>query len=134
MDKIAALDPGRDKCGFAVVAMDGSVVTQKIIDTITMTEAIKEATEGHGCCRLVMGNGTTSSAARDRIEKAFPELEVEMVDEYNTTQLAKGEYWKSNPPRGLKKLIPITMQVPPVPVDDYVAVILARRYIAKNRR
>ena len=67
MDKIAALDPGRDKCGFAVVAMDGSVVTQKIIDTITMTEAIKEATEGHGCCRLVMGNGTTSSAARERI-------------------------------------------------------------------
>lgn len=134
MDKIAALDPGRDKCGFAVVAMDGSVVTQKIIDTITMTEAIKEATEAHGCCRLVMGNGTTSSAARKRIEKAFPELEVEMVDEYNTTQLAKGEYWKANPPRGLKKLIPITMQVPPVPVDDYVAVILARRYIAKNRR
>ncbi|MDD6219070.1 MAG: pre-16S rRNA-processing nuclease YqgF [Selenomonadaceae bacterium] len=134
MDKIAALDPGRDKCGFAVVAMDGSVVTQKIIDTITMTEAIKEATEGHGCCRLVMGNGTTSSAARERIEKVFPELEVEMVDEYNTTQLAKGEYWKANPPRGLKKLIPITMQVPPVPVDDYVAVILARRYIAKNRR
>ena len=41
MDKIAALDPGRDKCGFAVVAMDGSVVTQKIIDTITMTEDIK---------------------------------------------------------------------------------------------
>ena len=134
MDKIAALDPGRDKCGFAVVAMDGSVVTQKIIDTMTMTEAIKEATEGHGCCRLVMGNGTTSSAARERIAKAFPELEVEMVDEYNTTQLAKGEYWKANPPRGLKKLIPITMQVPPVPVDDYVAVILARRYIAKNRR
>lgn len=134
MDKIAALDPGRDKCGFAVVAMDGSVVTQKIIDTITMTEAIKEATEGHGCCRLVMGNGTTSSAARERIAKEFPELEVEMVDEYNTTQLAKGEYWKANPPRGLKKLIPITMQVPPVPVDDYVAVILARRYIAKNRR
>lgn len=134
MDKIAALDPGRDKCGFAVVAMDGSVVTQKIIDTITMTEAIKEATEGHGCCRLVMGNGTTSSAARERIAKTFPELEVEMVDEYNTTQLAKGEYWKANPPRGLKKLIPITMQVPPVPVDDYVAVILARRYIAKNRR
>ena len=57
-----------------------------------------------------------------------------MVDEYNTTQLAKGEYWKANPPRGLKKLIPITMQVPPVPVDDYVAVILARRYIANNRR
>ena len=37
-------------------------------------------------------------------------------------KLAKGEYWKANPPNGWRRLIPVTMQVPPVPVDDFVAV------------
>ena len=56
-----------------------------------------------------------------------------VVDEYRTTEMAKKEYWKVNPPRGLKKLIPLGMQVPPVPVDDFVAVILARRYISGGK-
>ena len=42
------------------------------------------------------------------------------------------DYWREHPPRGLMRLIPVTMQVPPVPVDDYVAVILAERYFDKK--
>ena len=30
---IAALDPGRDKCGFAILAKDGRVIWQKVIET-----------------------------------------------------------------------------------------------------
>jgi hypothetical protein len=55
-------------------------------------------------------------------------------DEYRTTELAKGEYWKANPPKGWRRLIPVTMQVPPVPVDDFVAVILARRFLPEEQQ
>jgi len=32
------------------------------------------------------------------------------------------------------RLIPVTMRTPPVPVDDYVAVILAERFFRQNCR
>ena len=61
-----------------------------------------------------------------------PALEILVRDEYRTTEMAKGEYWKANPPKGWRRLLPVTMQVPPVPVDDFVAVILGRRYLKES--
>ena len=74
-----------------------------------------------------MGDGTTSREARKRIEAAFPALALRVVDERHTTEQARVEYWRARPPTGWRRLIPTSMQVPPVPVDDFVAVILARR-------
>ena len=34
--------------------------------------------------------------------------------------------------RGLRRLLPTSMQVPPVPVDDFVAVILGTRFLARE--
>jgi hypothetical protein len=34
------------------------------------------------------------------------------------------------PPQGLKKLIPQGMRLPPVPIDDIVAILLIERYLA----
>ena len=33
MERIAALDPGREKCGFAVLAEGGEVLMQRVIET-----------------------------------------------------------------------------------------------------
>ena len=126
---IAALDPGRDKCGFAVLDDQGKVCLQLVLDTASLEAGVQAACRQYGFARLIEGNGTTSQSARARLEKALPELEIVVVDEYRTTELAKGEYWKANPPKGWRRLLPVTMQVPPVPVDDFVAVILARRYL-----
>ena len=32
-----------------------------------------------------------------------------------------------------KKLIPLGMQVPPVPVDDYAAIVIGRKYLKDNK-
>ena len=127
---IAALDPGRDKCGFAVLSEAGQVLCQRVIETQKLLEEITAAKADYGFSRLVMGNGTTSKIARQRLA-GLPDLDVLVRDEYRTTEMARGEYWKAHPPTGWKRLIPVTMQVPPVPVDDFVAVILARRYLAE---
>lgn len=126
---IAALDPGRDKCGFAVLDDSGKVCMQQVIETSALEQQVQAAYQQYHFNRLVEGNGTTSSSALERLEKALPSLDILLVEEYRTTELAKGEYWKANPPKGWRRLLPVTMQVPPVPVDDFVAVILARRYL-----
>jgi RNase H-fold protein (predicted Holliday junction resolvase) len=128
---IAALDPGRDKCGFAVLEEDGKVLSQRVIETQNLIAEITTAKATYGFSRLVMGNGTTSKEARQRLSEV-PALEILIRDEYRTTEMAKGEYWKANPPKGWRRLLPVTMQVPPVPVDDFVAVILGRRYLKES--
>ncbi|MBQ4213020.1 MAG: pre-16S rRNA-processing nuclease YqgF [Selenomonas sp.] len=128
---IAALDPGRDKCGFAVLDEDGRVLSQRVIETQNLIAEITTAKATYGFSRLVMGNGTTSKEARQRLSEV-PALEILVRDEYRTTEMAKGEYWKANPPKGWRRLLPVTMQVPPVPVDDFVAVILGRRYLKES--
>ena len=127
---IAALDPGRDKCGFAVLQENGSILQQRVIETPCLEQEISGALAKYTIDILVMGNGTTSRQAQQRIQKACPQLRILVVDEYRTTELAKKAYWKAKPPRGWRRLLPVSMQVPPVPVDDFVAVILARRYLA----
>lgn len=128
---IAALDPGRDKCGFAVLGQDGKVLFQRVIATANLITEITTAKAAYGFSRLIMGNGTTSKDARSRLA-VVPELEILIRDEYRTTEMAKGEYWKAHPPKGWRRLLPVTMQVPPVPVDDFVAVILGRRYLKES--
>ncbi len=128
---IAALDPGREKCGLAVMTAEGEVLLQKVIETAQLEQEMQTVVREHGAGRLILGNGTTSRQAQERIAEALPALEICVVDEYRTTEQAKKEYWKAHPPTGWRRLLPVTMQVPPVPVDDFVAVILARRHIGE---
>ncbi len=130
-ESLAALDPGRDKCGLAVLSGDGEILFQKVIETNLLEQELRQMNEHYAPRMLVLGNGTTSRQAEERIHEALPDLPVDIVDEYRTTELAKGEYWKANPPKGWRRLLPVTMQVPPVPVDDFVAVILARRHLTE---
>ena len=125
---IAALDPGRDKCGFAVLNEEGKILCQRVIGTENLMTEVNAAKADYGFSRLLIGNGTTSREAQGKLAQ-IAALEVIVRDEYRTTELAKKAYWKANPPKGWRRLIPVTMQVPPVPVDDFVAVILARRYL-----
>lgn len=131
---IIAIDPGREKCGIAVVEKTSGVVYQKVIDTKELSTIVKELSKKYQVSSIVMGNGTSSDQAKRHIETSLTEekIDVQLVDEYRTTDAAKVRYWQANPPHGLMRLIPTTMQVPPVPVDDYVAVILAERYFEES--
>jgi RNase H-fold protein (predicted Holliday junction resolvase) len=55
---------------------------------------------------------------------------VTYVDERETTLRARSLYFADHPPRGWRRLIPLGMQMPPRPIDDYAAVLIARRYLA----
>ena len=125
---VLAIDPGREKCGVAVLASDGRVLVQEVVATAALDAAVGALIRAYEP-NVIMGNGTTSADAKKRVEALG--VPVTLVDEYRTTDAAKCAYWEAHPPRGWRRLMPRGMLVPPVPVDDFVAVILAQRFLEK---
>lgn len=128
-DLVIAIDPGREKCGIAVVDRQRGVLYKKIINTSELAEAVTLQSNRYQVKQVILGSGTSSTRARVNIQSANSELNIITVNEYRTTDAARIRYWQENPPRGFKRFIPVTMLVPPVPVDDYAAVIIAERYL-----
>ena len=131
---VAAIDPGREKCGVAIVAENGEVLEQSVVATVWLADEMAERVRRFSPARILLGNGTTSRAAAATIRENLPDIPVEIVDEYRTTDDARRAYWKANPPTGWRRFFPTSMQVPPEPVDDYVAVLLAQRYLINRRK
>lgn len=130
---VLAVDPGRSKCGLAVVGSDSGVRTRAVVPREKLVETVNRFARAYSPAVVIVGGGTGSKAARTAIENMSGSTNVETVDEQFTSLDAKERFFKENPPRGLRKLIPTTLQVPNVPYDDYVAVLLAERYIAEHQ-
>lgn len=124
---VLSIDPGRDKCGVAIVSRSG-VLFRGVWETVRLGQCISGLLSQFRIDRVIVGDGTNSDAVGD-VVSCILDVEPEYVDEYLTTMEARKRYFEENPPRGLARLIPISMQVPKVPFDDYVAIILAERYL-----
>lgn len=123
------IDPGRDKCGVAVLTAAGEIKYQRVVPTEELNAVIKKLAAEFEIEKVILGDGTTHKAAAQKVSAAG--LKFELVDEKHTTEEARREFWIKNPPRGWRKLLPTSMQVPPEPVDAIVAEILVRRFLTK---
>lgn len=128
IDKILGLDPGRDKCGIAVMVRQ-QIVYHQIIDSERAIATIEQLTRQYDLNLIVMGDGTTSKDWQKLIKSASTEMLVVTVNEQNSTLEARDRYWKMYPPKGLQSLVPQGLRVPPRPVDDIVAILLIERYL-----
>ncbi|MCH8980289.1 MAG: pre-16S rRNA-processing nuclease YqgF [Armatimonadetes bacterium] len=130
---VLAIDPGHAKCGLAVArrTTDGEVelVWRKVSATEVLGDAIKEAAEACPYSLVIVGSGTRSKEIVEQLREWMPSIGILVVDERDTTLQARERYWEHNPRRGWRRLVPSTMQVPPNPVDDFVALILAERVL-----
>jgi len=127
---VVGIDPGRDKCGVAVLNSDGEIFFEKVIETANFEQTLKNLFAQYNFEIAILGDGTTHKNA-EKILRSL-NIEVKIVDEKHTTEEARRLYWKKNPPHGWRKLLPISMQVPPEPVDGIVAEILVARFLTKN--
>lgn len=78
---------------------------------------------------IIVGSGTTSKPLIADIREELPSMAILVVDEKDTTYQARERYWEHNPRRGWRRFLPSTLQVPPDPVDDYAALIIAERVL-----
>lgn len=131
-DEILAIDPGREKTGTAILK-NSDVLEHKIINSEELVQIIKSLLEKYIIKTIVMGNGTSSKKKYDLLKQEFIDRDIVLINEYRTTDEARKLYFQENPPKGWKKLIPLGMQVPPVPVDDYAAIVIGRKYLKDNK-
>ena len=114
----------------AVLTATGEIKFQRVVATEELDSTIKALAAEFQIESVILGDGTTHKAAAQKITAAG--LKFQIVDEKHTTEEARREYWKKNPPRGWRRLLPTSMQVPPEPVDAIVAEILVRRFLQQR--
>ena len=126
------IDPGRSKTGLALVDGVGKIIKLHIADSKNIDKEIVEFIKNSCPVQIVLGNGTNSRNICEVAQRVLPNVKVTVVEEAHSTEEARTLYWQENPPKGLKKLIPLGLLVPPVPLDAYAAVILVRRFLEDN--
>ena len=126
------IDPGRSKTGLALVDGNGKIISLHIADSQKINNEILEFTKENCLAQIVLGNGTNSRNICEVVQKVLPNIAVTVVEEAHSTEEARALYWEENPPQGWKKLAPMGMLVPPIPLDAYAAVILVKRFLEDN--
>ncbi|MFA4843535.1 MAG: hypothetical protein WC632_01125 [Candidatus Margulisiibacteriota bacterium] len=125
---ILAIDPGKDKCGLALLNKEGKVLEQSVVKRKDLARQITHHLAG----TVVVGEAAAGREIRDDLAKHHPELKVVMYPEKDSTWQARQLFWQANPPRGWRRFVPTSFLTPPVPVDDYAAVIIGRRFLSQT--
>jgi RNase H-fold protein (predicted Holliday junction resolvase) len=128
---VLGLDPGTRKCGYAVVTAPGAApLTLGIAPIEALAERLREVLVANPVSVAAIGRGTNVAAIADVARQLG--LTVELVDERETTLLARARYFRDHPPRGWRRLIPRGMLLPDRPIDDYAALLIAERYLTSS--
>jgi len=125
---IIAIDPGTKKCGYAVMDSNLSVLQREVISTEETTKAIENSLNIYKIDKIILGNGTNYKKIEERLKNNFPKLKIILIEEEFSTLEARKKYFEIHPPRGILKLIPLSLRVPPSHYDDFAAVLLAEKY------
>lgn len=130
------IDPGRYKIGIAL-AGGGRLLFSAIIpkteeellrdslaahdwqalDKWRLEGSLEEA-EGKDLEKIYVGNGTSSV---EILMLLHDNPLVESVDERGSTLEGRRLYWLLHPPKGLWRLIPVSLRIPPRDIDDLAA-------------
>ncbi|MGH7682991.1 MAG: pre-16S rRNA-processing nuclease YqgF, partial [Vulcanimicrobiaceae bacterium] len=126
---ILGIDPGTRKCGYALLAATGRPPEAfGIVETDALPMLVAQLLTRHTIATIAMGSGTHAAPLCSLLgDLGVP---VRVVDERDTTLRARARYFADCPPRGWRRLIPRGMLLPPRPIDDYAALLIAERYLA----
>jgi RNase H-fold protein (predicted Holliday junction resolvase) len=126
--RLLAVDPGRDKCGLAVVDRREGVLARGVVPVGTVGRVAADWAAAYQPAVIVVGSGTALRQVREALGEI--DLPLEIFPEAHTTRRARRRYFQEHPPRGLWRLVPLGLRTPPIPVDDYAAVLIAEDYFA----
>ncbi|OUL35330.1 resolvase [Nostoc sp. T09] len=127
---ILGFDPGRDKCGLAVIGLDRQLHYHQVVVANEAIATIEILRQKFPVSLMVMGDQTTAKQWKQQLRQELAEpLNIVLIDERYTTLEARDRYWQMYPPKGLTKLLPQGMRQPPRPIDDIVAILLIERYL-----
>ncbi|QOV22732.1 RuvC family protein [Anabaenopsis elenkinii] len=127
---ILGFDPGKDKCGLAVMGLDRQLYYHQVVTAQKAIPTIETLRQQFPISLMVMGDQTTAKQWKLQLGQTLVEqLNIILVDERYSTLEARDRYWQMYPPKGLTRLVPQGMRQPPRPIDDIVALLLIERYL-----
>jgi len=139
---LLGIDPGINKCGWALVNFDGLLYASGIIpscipvgwiEALTLTGErrinllqpwIKEKPEffsDEHVKYVILGAGTGSLKIKAQLKNYYPDSSIILAEEKFTTLKARDLYWKLHPPGGLWSFLPASLLNPPRDIDDLAA-------------
>jgi RNase H-fold protein (predicted Holliday junction resolvase) len=130
---LLGFDPGKDKCGVAILENDGTIIYHEVVSSSEAVKNIQNLCQKFPATKLIMGDQTTAKTWKKKLEQEKLSLEIILVDERYSTLEARDRYWQMYPPQGLMRLVPQGMREPPRPIDDIVAIVLLERYLIEVR-
>ncbi|MBD1807971.1 pre-16S rRNA-processing nuclease YqgF [Microcoleus sp. FACHB-SPT15] len=129
---ILGFDPGRDKCGLAVMGREQQLLYHQVVLSQDAIAAIQQLCQQFVIETIVMGDQTTAKSWKQKIVGELGiSIPIVLVDERYSSLEARDRYWQMYPPKGIELLIPKGLRQPPRPVDDIVAILLIERYLEK---
>ena len=135
--QVLAIDPGREKCGVALARLNSGsevqVLERAIWPRAQFLERLHDLLQLHQVEAFVLGDATSSRELRADLEREHAGIAIHIVDERNSTLEARPLYWQANPPRGWRRLVPLSLQSPPCAIDDFAAHVLAIRFAQSQR-
>lgn len=142
MGKILAIDPGQDKAGLALTDGAGEPLWLGILSVENFKDEFREfisselAGSGEALEAVVIGDGTGS----EELEKILgavlkSDLRFIKINEWGSTDQAVKLYRQYETTGLLKNIFyKIFKWRPEEPIDQYAALVLARRYLKKYQK
>ncbi len=135
---VIGFDPGRDKCGIAVVQVQNArstlprtelrVLHREVSPSSAALSKLQTLWQQFQAEQVILGNQTTAQGWKHQLESIISPQQIILVDERHSSQEARQRYWDFYPPQGWERLLPKGMRVPAKAYDDLVALILVERY------
>ena len=128
-----AIDPGQVKCGWALVEEDGKVIGQGIWTRDAVARNLSQLASRWPIGLIILGNRTGHRGLLMELKNSASwQGTICLVEEDRSSEEARQRCVRETT-RGWRRLLPVSLRFPTVPYDDYVAVILAERYLrARN--
>jgi RNase H-fold protein (predicted Holliday junction resolvase) len=133
--RLLGIDPGRSKCGLAVVAESREIEARSVVRVQDLPREVERLVREYEVGRIVLGSGTGSAKVSSVLTSMLDKLEgVELTEapEKDTTLRARKLYFEINPARGWRRLLPPGMRIPPESYDDFSAAIIALDFLARR--
>ncbi len=128
---LLGFDPGRAKCGLAIVGLDRTLHYHQVITVEAVCKTIQDLRQTYAVSGIVMGDQTGSAQWRETLSGLPNPPRITLIDERYSSLEARDRYWEMYPPTGIGKLIPQSLRSISRPIDDIVAILLVERYLKR---
>ena len=126
---VISIDPGKNKTGIAVVCNVQGDISHRVVKTENAPNYIIACKNDYPESPIICGDSTTSKDFVQRLRDFGVENEIIFVDETKSSEEARMLYWDRHRKPWYLFFLPSTMIVPKRSIDDYAAMIIARRYL-----